>query len=443
MKRWMVLLALPLLAVASVREDYARQWPLALSAADAGAYRVVLQPQMYRTMRSAELRDVDVVDARGTPVAADVFAPDAPLAAPATRVAVPWFALQDARTEDGGTLALIAQRDASGRILSLQAQAAEGAAQDGARAFVFDLSHVKQAIAVLELALRPDAQVDNAFRVEASDDLEQWRTLAPRAQVLSLQREGKRLAKTDIAVGTQVRYVRLVPLDAAPALPLADVAARLDAPKTDAPLQWETLQASATRDATQFEFDLVGRFPIASVDVRSAGNAAIEWRLESRDDDERPWIARAGPWTAFRVGDTASKPVDIDGAPVRDRHWRLVAQSGRPTETPTLRLGYRPEVVVFLAQGTAPYALVAGSANARRADAPLPRMVEAMRSERGATWMPSPATPGAVVTLGGDAALERRMTPQDWKQVVLWSVLVIGALVVAGFALSLLRKPAN
>jgi hypothetical protein len=32
------------------------------------------------------------------------------------------------------------------------------------------------------------------------------------------------------------------------------------------------------------------------------------------------------------------------------------------------------------------------------------------------------------------------MTPQDWRQMLLWGVLVLGALVVGGLALHLLRK---
>ena len=33
--------------------------------------------------------------------------------------------------------------------------------------------------------------------------------------------------------------------------------------------------------------------------------------------------------------------------------------------------------------------------------------------------------------------------PTPWKQWVLWGVLVLGATIIAGFALSLLRRPAG
>ena len=58
----------------------------------------------------------------------------------------------------------------------------------------------------------------------------------------------------------------------------------------------------------------------------------------------------------------------------RDHYWRLRASNNDGDAVPTLRLGYRPEVVVFLAQGATPYALLAGSARAQRTEAPLPQL---------------------------------------------------------------------
>ena len=105
-----------------------------------------------------------------------------------------------------------------------------------------------------------------------------------------------------------------------------------------------------------------------------------------------------------------------------------------------MRLGYRPEVVVFLAQGTPPYALVAGSASARRAAVPMPELVDALRRDLGEEWQPSPAYLSASAALAGDAALVAPPTPRDWKTWLLWGLLVLGAALVAAFAFSLLRS---
>ncbi|MGV8944228.1 DUF3999 family protein, partial [Thermomonas sp.] len=107
---------------------------------------------------------------------------------------------------------------------------------------------------------------------------------------------------------------------------------------------------------------------------------------------------------------------------------------------PVLRLGYQPEVMVFLAQGQPPFALVAGSARASRADAPLPHLVDAIRTRRGSDWQPATASLGTPTVLAGAQALQPAPPQRDWKSWLLWGLLVLGAAVVAGFAASLLRQ---
>ncbi|MUV14045.1 DUF3999 domain-containing protein [Noviluteimonas gilva] len=447
MKRWTLLIALlPVLAVAQVRGDYARQWSIALPESDAGAYRVDLDADVYRAITSPSLRDVNVVDAQGKPVSADVFGPDAPLASPPRFASVPWFVVRTPRGEDDGGLALIARRDTTGRILSLEAQLTNGTDAPAPRAFLLDLSRWPDGVEALVFDFPPGADVQAAFRVETSDDLQVWRTMHPRLQFLDLQQSGSRLAKNDIPLGMAAKYVRLVPLGDE-AFAFTGVRARIAMPASERTWAWETVQGREARDhgKVAYEFESPGRFPVERADVIAGGNAAVEWRLESRDDDDAPWTWRAGPWVAFRVaardGATTSAPASIGGAPVRDRQWRLVAESGTPSAPPALKLGYRPEVVVFLAQGTPPYALVAGSARAVRGDAPLPRLVDAMRASKGEDWQPMPATLGLPTELAGKTALERPTTPEDWKRWLLWVLLVVGAAIVAGFAITLLRKP--
>ena len=441
-----------LAASAGTATDYATQWPLTLGRDGDGAYRVVLDEAVYRQLQDPQLRDLVVLNREGAEVPAGLFAQQDAVAKPAQRIAVPWFALP-AAPADGGAQGweLVSQADADGRLRRVEARITDQAAAALPRnALLVDVSRVREAIVALELQWQPVEALDLGYRVEASDDLEHWQALATRGRMIDLQRDGRRLLHRRIELYgllpqyQKARYLRLTPDRSGQPIAISGVSVELAAARALPQPAWVELAGKRMNRGNEvaFEFDLDGRFPVQLADVALAGNHAVEWRLESRDDGDAPWRLRAGPWMAYRVdavgGGSASPARELD-AIVRDRHWRLRANA-EVADVPTLRLGYRPEAVVFLAQGPAPYALAAGSARALRAAAPIPQLVAELRRQRGADWQPAPAYLGAAKPLAGNAALK---PAYDWKSWLLWAVLALGALVVAGFAFSLLRsKPA-
>jgi hypothetical protein len=445
---------LPLLALAAARDDFAQQWPLTLGRDDGGAYRVTLDEGVYRQLQDPALRDLVVINRDGAAVPAALFAPEEPLAKPAQRIALPWFALP-ATPGDGRAQGweLISQADTDGRLRRVEARITDSAVAALPRsALLLDVSRVREAIVALELRWQPIDALDLGYRVEASDDLEHWQVLPTRGRLIDLQREDRRLLHRRIELYgllphyQKARYLRLTPDRSDQPITITGVDAELAAAKATPAPQWLALPGRRVEadGGDAFEFDIVGRFPVQQVDVALPGNHAVEWRLESRDRDDAAWQPRVGPWVAYQVdasGSGSQSPPRVLNRVLRDRHWRLRA-SGPVSGEPTLRLGYRPEVVVFLAQGPPPYALAAGSTHARRADSPIPHLVAELRKQRGMNWQPSPAYLGASQVLAGDAAVR---AVRDWKAWLLWAVLALGALVVAGFALTLLRvsRPAR
>jgi hypothetical protein len=451
MKRLICLCALiPLLAYAAARDDYARQWPLTLHGDSAGAYRIALDREVYRSAQLSSLRDVDVLNAEGAPVPAALFAAEQPLAqSPPRQVELPWFPLPAGPAAHARDSAVLIERAPDGSVRRVETRlSAAGQQAAPTDAWLVDASHVHERIVALELDWpATSGTLDSAYRVEGSDDLRDWRVLQPRVQLLDLVRAGQRLEQRRIPLDGAAKYLRLRPDGAGIAPALTGVRAELAPAATALAWNWESLPGRTIVDHgnTAYTFDLDGRFPIERADVALPGNSASEWTLQSRDREDAPWQTRAGPWVAYRVG---TAPADRSaaqalGGVIRDRHWRLSSRT--PVNgIPTLRLGYRPEVMVFVAQGSGPFALVAGSARAVRAQAPVPTLVEALRMQHGSRWQPADATLGSPAILAGDAAFAPAPAParRDWKAWLLWGILVGGTLVVAGFAFSLLRKPA-
>ncbi|KAF1014582.1 MAG: hypothetical protein GAK31_02069 [Stenotrophomonas maltophilia] len=457
MKTWSPMLLLAGLVMAAgamaqsgddYRARYAEQWGLDMPGAPAGAYRVTLTPEIYRRAWSPQLADVQVFNAAGQAVPAALLAPDQPLAQPPQQQEAPWFVLPPLDARQRNDLQLLTERDTDGRVRRVEARLGDGSDARSAGGWLVDASALhEQRIAALLLDWGDGAQPLQAqVQVDASDDLQQRHPLLGSAPLVDLQQGGKRLLQRRLPVEAGARYLRILPPGSA-ALPALQ-GMQVELPPTRAALPWQWLSLAATPAGKgNYTFTAEGRFPVGQANVETADNSLVQWTLYSRDDEDAPWQQRAGPWIAYQLGQDGqgaaaqqSGPQALGGSH-RDRYWRLQAASGDSATPPTLRLGYQPEVMVFLSQGAGPYALAVGSATAQRVDAPVGTMIEQLRQRNDPAWQPTQVqVQGAVQPLAGNAALS---PARDWKAWLLWALLGAGVLVVGGLALSLLRqKPA-
>jgi hypothetical protein len=156
-------------------------------------------------------------------------------------------------------------------------------------------------------------------------------------------------------------------------------------------------------------------------------NTWTEVQLFSRPERKAHWVLRAREAIyRFQVG--ADTRVDVGST--RDRFWRLStdeARGGFGADAPALRVGYRPDDLVFVARGEPPFAMAFGS----RGLEPPPRATESLRAigtVRDGRLAPSTQlTLGEARTVAGERALREPLIP-DWKRFVLWAVLVTASL---------------
>lgn len=455
MKRFALIASLALLPLAAstgTRDDFAQQWPLTLGQEDAGAYRVVLDRTVYQQLLSPTLKDLVVVNADGGAMAASLFDAEQPLARLANTADVPWFPLPSSSASQSRDIASISEIATDGSLRRVVMSDAGTAAQASSDEYLIDTSRLREPVRALHLTWAAgQAPFDRPYRVAASDDLKNWSTVQEEGHLVELQNNGARIFKNRIELDdVKAKYLRLVPLQKNQhALSLTRVSAEFAPVQAAQDWQWEKIAGKRLVEkegAVSFLYEIKGRFPFERADVMLPGNSSNEWILKSRDSEESEWRFATAPWMAFQLEDgkasNRSPPQALQQLN-RDRYWRLIPKNGTDEAVPELRLGYRPEVVVFLAQGKAPYSLLAGSARAQRAESPLPQLVDALRAQRGQDWQPASARLGEMQPLAGVTALTPAPVERDWKAWLLWALLVGGALIVAGFAFSLLKKPAG
>ncbi|MFZ2753328.1 MAG: DUF3999 family protein [Lysobacteraceae bacterium] len=434
--------------------DYAYRWPLKAEGQNA-AWQFELTPEVYAALIDPGLGDFDVVNADGQSVPVARLTVD-PTALPGVaQVALPVFALPRINGDGGrDDLSLRLERDMDGRLRMLQADVTSAAAQTQID-YVMDADISRDpkrpsTVDRLDLNWPEGGDVNARFAVEGSEDLQQWQTLVDAAAVVSLRRSGAVLQRRDIALPTtSLRYLRLRQLDGDP-VPGLQITARRTRAGASSP-QWKRLRADfvdSGRDEVGkdfvYRYRLPAKLPVGRIDVTLGtdnGTAEVIVDAQSGVPGSEIWTP-IGRTLLFRL---QQEGVRIDNedyvltSALAAREWRLRS----PVElvpSPSMEVAYLPDRFVFLAQGRGPYTLVAGSRNARRTSLPVEQALAPLRTRLGKDWTPPVAMLGTRSAAAGTAAYAEQAKPTDWRSWLLWGFLIVGAAIVGGFALSLLRQ---
>lgn len=435
--------------------DYARQWtvlgycgegPRAASPLDEpplrcqGAFALALDESVYRQATRPDLSDVAAFNAEGQALA---FGPMPPAYGPEPgrwRDAA-WFVLPPVGTPASDELHLHVRRDTAG-ALQLDATLSRASSRTVSDLLV-DVRARDRAIEAIELVLALDApDFSTRVRVEASEDLQHWRTLADGAAVAQLRQGGQSLVRRHIELPAgSARYLRLH-VDGAP-LPLTGLRLLLQPANasTEALRRSRIAADFVGRDGAGYVYRMAARVPVERLVVRLADdNTVADFSISVREVGARDW-EYVGQLTAFRLRG-AGEALDNESiavTPTRRQEWRI-EPSTRLSAVPSLQLDYRPETWLLLTHGSPPYVVAAGSGSARREAFPLEALVAQVRARYGRGWHPAQASLGPMQMAGGEAALTA-YDPQARRTWILWGVLLLAAIAIIAMAWRLLARP--
>ncbi|HXG27372.1 MAG TPA: DUF3999 domain-containing protein [Nevskiales bacterium] len=360
------------------------------------------------------------------------------------------FALQAGVTPVAGEGGRIEVRTADGASVVVNGAAPRGAGPEGPVAYILDLRGREEPLRAIRLDWQSADQASEAtISLHSSEDLSHWMTLMPSATLLHAQAGGRSLQRARIPLPE--RPYRFLRIEAGARGPLprigSAVAERVTAPELAPPAWFETraLPPDKNESETAFWFDAGRRAPVHSAEVRlPATNMALGVRLQSRSDPAQPWRTRwQGEVFAIASESAQRNQTVVQFEPSHDRYWRLAVERGAETlrgSVPTLLLGYQPARLRFLAQGEGPFQLAYGSARV-----PLQAAVgcDALLANLGAEERSKQTGQAQALVMpvrGNLEVLKPLPKPTPLRQILLWAVLIAGALLVAAMALSLLRK---
>jgi len=412
---------------------------------EAPLYRARLPLAIYRSVTRPDLGDLRVFNAGGALVPHELWSAPDEEDVELREIEARVFPLPEATPEELSAIRVQIESGAESASVSL----APGPASKGVAAYLLELpdwGSIDSSYVVERLVLHweePNESFVRKLRVEESDDLSSWRTLTS-AVVADLRRDGERLLRNELRLSSKVaRYLRLASEGPLP-MTLGRATLQLSSETERVETVWLDIQGLRS-DEEGLLFETPGPVLVEEVDVLpSEMNTWTEVQLFSRPDAKAPWVRRAGTAVyRFEVDREELAETRLDARGTRDRHFWIAtdeARGGFGGSLPVVRVGYRPDDVVFAARGEPPFEIAFGS----RGLGPPPRASESLRalaSSDDERLVPSTELAlGESRTIAGERALSAPLVP-DWKPFVLWGVLGAASLALLLTARAALRDP--
>jgi hypothetical protein len=453
-------------------------------------HRLTLPLSIYGRAAYGDLSDLRVRNAAGHAVPYAWLRNEA--AAPRTASqAVPIFALPGNPASGDTALAFTVRPDGSLALDSKTAAKPNDAAQ-----WLIDVSQVKGSLLQARLEIAPDARGLFAFRLEASEDLRQWRPLGDEEQLVRLAHGGQTIERMAVDLGNlRTRFLRLRWSDPQRGAPLAKVEIdSVQEVEPVAPIEWSGALKPERCAEDHCDYLLPRGLPVQSLridlaDINTLAQVGVSGLVDAapastsapspqfvprnplyalRNQQRRTTALPSGPGEAplldtvvYRLaqagGEARSPVLALDGAVysrLRLRTSGTVSVLG--AMPPTIAVGATPRTLVFLAQGGAPFSLAWSTAADKGAvqgavpGAPLAlsTLIPGYAADKpvaadGASVTLPVAAVEAAVAAAALAPVPATAPHDPSRKWWLWGALGVGLLLLAGMAWSLfasLRK---
>lgn len=439
--------AMPMaIAVVNVN-DYAYAAALNIDAQSA-LNQAVLPLDVYRHTVRADLGDLCVVNGRAEVVPFALRRPTTLLAAPPVVARLPVFPLKESDSAPSAALRL--RLRAAGTSLEIE-QPPVATTAFVAGAYLIDARGSDRPLVALRLQWSDDTPDFSArLIVESSSDLVQWQTIATDAPVVNLHVSGEQFIRAEVALPrVTAPYLRLRWADKSPQVKFSGVSGVRSAAQIEVARMPVSVAGSATEVAGEYDFDLGARLPLDQVNVRlPEPNTVIDAEFLVRDSTSTAWrpIARGRLYRlrVAHIGDLSNAPLAI--ALTSARYWRVrVANTGGGVGSgvPALVGGWLPDELVFLTRGSPPFRLLYGNVAATPQAIGLSSLLAAngqLRSSGDQFLSAARISVGPPTLLGGAQRLIPPKPELKWKRLILWTVLVLGVLLLGSMAWKLSRE---
>jgi hypothetical protein len=428
-------------------KDYAYGWKISPSD-QADFYEFLIPLEVYESTADHQIRDLGIYNAEGDPIPKVVSLPPEDKSDIEDRLELTILPLYENTPENPQNLKLLVEQENARTMVTLNTQETDDSetAVPGERliSYIVDARDLKHPIDSIEL-FWPDTLGSFIGRVtfHGSNDLEAW-SLVGSGSIASLSEQGAIIEQRKVLLShTSYDYLRLT-WNALPddwhVLSLDGIRSSKGHDKSRQLLSLGTFKVLDDENGLIFEAPatlLVDQVSLTLPKENSVLRADV-YAWNSRNENWRK--VHGGLFYNLRGNGQpmVSEPKDI--SPIRTSNWKVVVENGTDLSDVQLELGWKPDKLVFVAQGNGPYQLVAGRAADSHEDFPQSKLNEsAIINLAENSDLVAEAELGPRYEIAGPQQLEMPFRP-EWSKWLTWAGLIAGVLLVGFMAVSLLRQ---
>lgn len=363
--------------------------------------------------------------------------------------AVPYFPLYKKAGDSNGDLHLNIQRSESGEVIDIKSSIATLETTEKLSGYLIDLRHWKQSVDKLKFSWQVPKGTSfiRKLNIASSNDLTKWKRISADAALVNLSYQNYQLLEDVIKLSVPTsKYLRIQFADDKPGVAITSIEVSNTEFSQQQKQNWKQAKVVINKDsAGEYLFQYSLKASLRKLRIKlPENNTVVNAKVFSRGNETKPWQYR-GSALLYRLS--------VDGVNIqqseltvntsRDNNWKLQIDQqggGIGSGLPEIELAWQPQQLVFVARGEPPYKLAWGSAQVIPVTQNASRLLvgagedgnNAMLSKAG--WLEASVMPVNLT------ALESPEKPINWRQGLLWAVLIIAAAILIWMAVRLMNK---
>ena len=417
-------------------------------------YQTNVPLEIYQQTHHSNLQDLTITNAAGEQVPYALIPYEQLHSATTSReeiIALAFSPVKINALQSASNLQLALEKSAATTSINITTNEAKPAAST---VFLIDLGTKYPPINALLVDWQGDENALHNIQVQSSADLKNWifagdATLVNTTSANAITQHAIKL-NNNWNSANNARYLQIRPADAndTGVITITKVQARYDVLQMVAEIAlWQAPQliGREIEDKTgriNIDFESLGHYPANRLKVRlPQANTITYATIFARNASNVAW-KQVGYRELRRHKESEPLSSISDISAIDARYWRLQfnqAEGGIGAENPALYLGWLAPTIVWNARGQAPFSLAVGENPSIVNTIPIATMIPNYNAQK-INNLPVANLIIAKQDAANPQAASTWVAPRDYKTWLLWGGLLLGVLLLAGMAYSLIKS---